>query len=81
MDKKRAELHWVAVSGTLTTYYVTFIKLEKDLKRVTDGPFPIKIYTLRNMKKPYNLEELDEHDLVCVWHKGKFHPPEYLDNM
>ena len=81
MNKKNTELHWVAVSGALATYYVTFIKLQRDLKRVKDGPFPVKIYTLRNMKKPYNLEKLDEHDLICVWHKGKFHPPEYLDNI
>lgn len=39
------------------------------------------IYAKKNMKKPYNLEELDRRDLVCVWHKGEFHPPEYLDTL
>ena len=81
MDKKKTELHWVAISGATATYYGTFIKLAKDLRHVPDGPFPVKIYTLKNMKKPYNLEELDDHDLISVWHKGQFHPPEYLDNI
>lgn len=85
MDKKNTELHWVTIvitiSGSVAKYYTTFIKLARDLRNMPNCTSPVKIYTLKNLKKPYNLAELDRRDLVCVWHRREFHPPEYLDTL